>query len=642
MSPYGDRCYNPFNLPVHRKIKDLRKLSQVLAKKWSITNKNLYVCKQCRERLTREVPLIISDNVLLSSQSSQSSVQNSQESQGLYYVPEENTLTKSTQTDDVKSNDNEILLQLKEKFNDPSTSVSMKTMILTLAPKSWSEKKLADEFRTSRRQAKKAKELVEQNGILSSPNPREGRKLTSEVRDLVTTFYLREDNTRILPGKKDFVSVKLHDGNRVHLQKQLIMCNINELYQQFKLEYPATKVGLSKFFSLRPKQCILAGDSGTHVVCVCIYHQNVKLMLSGGNISSLTSESAIPLTSYKDCLQKMMCPDPTPTCHLMTGKSSLNEQCHNCPGLDEIREHLTRIFDENQVTNVQFDTWVGTDSFTITTRVLPSDEYVDSLCSALDILKPHAYIADQQTRYFQLLKESILEGENIIQCDFAENYSFVVQDAAQSFHWNNDQATLLTSVFYYKKDQNLKHGSIVMISDDLKHDTATYYTFQKLLHQHLHEKSISTKKYIYITDGASQHFKNRFNFINLFYFKQDFGTDAEFHFHATSHGKGPCDGLGGNLKRLATRASLQSASNNAITTSERLYEWARKSLPQTHVFYARKEDIQQNRIFLKSRFESAATIPGTKKYHAFIPITEGIMVKHTSNSEAFKIVKICK
>ena len=28
-------------------------------------------------------------------------------------------------------------------------------------------------------------------------------------------------------------------------------------------------------------------------------------------------------------------------------------------------------------------------------------------------------------------------------------------------------------------------------------------------------------------------------------------------FLATSHGKGPCDGIGGTVKRLATKASLQ-------------------------------------------------------------------------------------
>ncbi|KAF2900919.1 hypothetical protein ILUMI_05268 [Ignelater luminosus] len=417
MAPYGDRCFNPFRLPFHKK-QNLKKLSKTLAVKWSFAS-NLYVCKHCRQRLSSELPPEVSQDVI---SSSQSSIESSQQSQGVSFIPEDSKFTNTlTQTDD--TNDNEILLQLKEKFNNPSTSTSLKTMILTLAPKSWSEKRLAGEFHTSRRQAKKAKELVKKNGILSSPNR---RKLSSETENL----------------------------------KQLLMCNIDELYQQFKSKYPDTKVGLTKLFTLRPKQCLFAGDSGAHVVCVCIYHQNVKLMLNGGDIPSLTSESAIPLTSYKDCLKKMMCPNPTPICYLMTQKLPSNERCSNCAGLTEIREHLKTIFDENQIKSVQFSTWIGTDRFTVTTQVLPSDDFVDSLCTLLDILKPHAYIADQQTKYFKSLKDNIVE-------------------------------------------------------------------------------------------------------------------EAEIHFHAISHGKGPCDGLGGNIKRLATRASLQSAPSKAITTPKRLYEWAK-------------------------------------------------------------------
>lgn len=637
MAPYGNCCFNPFKLPFHKKNKTLRKLSEALTVKWSFA-RNLYVCKQCRQRLSNELPPKVNQDDV---QSSQSSSEFSQQSQGVSFIPEDCKFTNAeTQTDDT-SND-EILIQLKEKFNNPSTPTSAKIMILTLAPTSWSENRLAEEFHTSRRQAKKAKELVKQNGILSSPNPRGGRKLSSETENLVAKFYLREDNTRIMPGKKDFVSIKLDNGTRIHLQKQLLMCNINELYQQFKLEYPGIKVGLTKFYTLRPKQCIFAGDSGTHVVCVCIYHQNVKLMLDGGDIPSLTSVTAIPLTTYKDCLKKMMCPNPSPTCHLMTQKSPSNKRCSNCLGLTEFREHLKTVFDENQVTSVQFPTWIGTDRFTITTQVLPPDEFVDNLCTALDILKPHSYIADEQAKYFKSLKENIVEGTVIVQCDFAENYSFLVQDAAQSYHWNNDQATLLTSVYYYRSGGDIKHGSIVIISDDLKHDTATFYAFQKILLQHLQENSIITKKIVFITDGAPQHFKNRFNFINRFYFKHDFGTEAEFHFHATAHGKGPCDGLGGNLKRLASRASLQSPSNKAITNPKRLYEWATASLTLTAIYYLDKDDINKCRIDLKSRFDSAVTIPGTKKFHSFIPTAEGISIKRTSNSVGDKIVKIFK
>ena len=38
---------------------------------------------------------------------------------------------------------------------------------------------------------------------------------------------------------------------------------------------------------------------------------------------------------------------------------------------------------------------------------------------------------------------------------------------------------------------------------------------------------------------------------------EDFGIVAEWHFFATSHGKGPPDGVGGTVEREAATASLQ-------------------------------------------------------------------------------------
>ena len=37
------------------------------------------------------------------------------------------------------------------------------------------------------------------------------------------------------------------------------------------------------------------------------------------------------------------------------------------------------------------------------------------------------------------------------------------------------------------------------------------------------------------------------SFIKLCYHHKDFGVDAEWHFSATSHGKGACDGVGGTV-----------------------------------------------------------------------------------------------
>ena len=64
------------------------------------------------------------------------------------------------------------------------------------------------------------------------------------------------------------------------------------------------------------------------------------------------------------------------------------------------------------------------------------------------------------------------------------------------------------------------------------------------------------------------------NFLNLYHHKAYFRVDAEWNFFTSSHGKGPCDGLGDTVKRLAARASLQQPYEYQIMTPHQLYEWA--------------------------------------------------------------------
>ena len=87
--------------------------------------------------------------------------------------------------------------------------------------------------------------------------------------------------------------------------------------------------------------------------------------------------------------------------------------------------------------------------------------------------------------------------------------------------------------------------SLAMLSDSLTHDTIAVYEFQKIITHYLKE-DFQPRKMIYFTDGAAQHFTNKYNFINLLHHEMDFGIPAEWHFYVTAHGKGRCDGIGGN------------------------------------------------------------------------------------------------
>ena len=179
-----------------------------------------------------------------------------------------------------------MIRQLKEKFHS-TTSRRGRMRVLTVLPQSWSIHKVAKMFGVSRYLVTKAKQLVAEKGILSSPNSKGGMTLPVRTQEEVKNFYLSDDISRMMPGK-DFVSVLGADGKRVHQQKRLLLCNLREAYSEFKVRHDGLKVGFSKFAQLRPKECIIAGGSGTHSVCVCTIHQNIKLMMAGSRLESLT------------------------------------------------------------------------------------------------------------------------------------------------------------------------------------------------------------------------------------------------------------------------------------------------------------------------------------------------------------------
>ena len=155
-------------------------------------------------------------------------------------------------------------------------------------------------------------------------------------------------------------------------------------------------------------------------------------------------------------------------------------------------------------------------------------------------------------------KESSGPNECVIVMDFAESYTFTVQDAVQSFHRNDAHATIHPFVINYKNgDGTLEHQSIACISNELRHDVVSVYAFQsKVLNSFVKQRLSHIEKIYYFSDGCSGHYKNYKNFQNLLYHFEDFGMFPEWHSFATSHGKNACDGIGGTIKRLAACTGL--------------------------------------------------------------------------------------
>lgn len=326
-----------------------------------------------------------------------------------------NTFFQLNKEDDnalqLDNTETEIVHQLKEKFKTASSNE--KLQILTILPKSWSSAMVEREFGVSNYMARKAKRLVEEKGILSSPDPKPGKTLPTETAALVKAFYNNDEVSRQMPGQKDYVSMgKDSEGKPIHLQKRLILGNLREIYKHFKSEFPNLKIGFSKFAELRPKNCIIAGANGTHSVCVCTAHQNTKLMFSGGRINKLTFPgSDSPLLSYKECIAKVMCNPPLQTCFL--------NECDYCPRIEDFKMELTCCFEEEMIENITNKQWVTVDRCNFETFTKTVDDFVQEFCNQLNSLKKHDFVAKQQSMFFSAKKSSLQENEALVTCDFA-------------------------------------------------------------------------------------------------------------------------------------------------------------------------------------------------------------------------------
>lgn len=444
----------------------------------------------------------------------------------------------------------------------------------------------------------------------------------------VIDFYNDDEMSSVMPGKKDFISLRNDDGSKVQVQKRLVLCNLKELHKIFKSRFPQIEIGFSSFASLRPKHCILAGGSGTHTVCVCSIHQNIKLMILGGKLCRLTEGSNLPVGTYNDCLNAIVCEEPTTECYFNT--------CANCPGVKNIKQLLLTEMDNNGIDEVSYKQWVSTPKVTLETTIKNTLDFVNDFCEKLVALLPHNFIAKEQAAYLRALKESITENEFIVIVDFAENYAFVVQDAAPGFHWNNDQATVSTVVIYYKVDNQLTHQSMVIISDCLNHDSIAVHIYSEIIINFIKSLSSTVAKIFFFSDGAPQQYKNYKHFSNLSHYRREFGVIVEWNFFATAHGKGPCDGVGGTIKRKASRASLQLPPDQQILTPKQLFEWASQNLTKMNIRFSTIEVYNSMKDKLEDRFTNAKTIPATQKIHKISPLEDCmVQVKMFSSSEKY-------
>ena len=128
------------------------------------------------------------------------------------------------------------------------------------------------------------------------------------------------------------------------------------------------------------------------------------------------------------------------------------------------------------------------------------------------------------------------------------------------------------------------------------------------------------------------------NFIDLCHHQQDFNMDAEWIFFATSHGKSPCDGVGGFVKRYVAKCSLQKPLHDQILSYQSMLDLCVREIPSITFFGESQEEMVHVCADLEDRFAKSKTMPGTRSGHHFLQISCN-KIAHKLTSEDREILQ---
>ena len=157
--------------------------------------------------------------------------------------------------------------------------------------------------------------------------------------------------------------------------------------------------------------------------------------------------------------------------------------------------------------------------------------------------------------------------------DFAENYACKSIDEIQSAYWNMTSVTLHPIVvYYYGTNGSLEHQSHVIVSNVLSHSTSTVCAFLDEVIPKLKDIDPELQFIHYWTDSPSSQYRNKTMFSTIAWHEALYGVPARWNYFEAGHGKGPGDGLGGTVKRMADEAIKRGAA--VIQDAQEFYDWA--------------------------------------------------------------------
>jgi len=381
---------------------------------------------------------------------------------------------------------------------------------------------------------------------------------------------------------------------------------VSVLHKRFCASHPDVKISQSTFALLKPfwvkKPCIQDRDT-----CLCKLHENTRLLHE-----KLRHIKLIPNCSVADVVRHTVCNRE------LTNRSCMTNSCTHCKNRNlpfstshSLADH-TISWHQWQTVRVDVDDRKQVRKTAKQTVRGSVNSLKASYVSAVSLLKPHMYTISNQYNVITAKRHNLSDKEVMIHIDFSENWTKKAATAVQSAHFGSslEQITLHTGVAYFSHD---RHMSFCSLSDSNDHRPTAIWSHLIPVLISVREKYDDVNILHVVSDGPTTQYRNRYNFYlctvipQLFQFRFTW-----WNFSEAGHGKGPADGVGAAIKRLADRCVL---AGEDIADASSL-KCALERLTDVKLFLVKD-------VVTLSDHMNIPAFPGTMKIHQLLASSTG-------------------
>ncbi|KAH9369128.1 hypothetical protein HPB48_012769 [Haemaphysalis longicornis] len=203
----------------------------------------------------------------------------------------------------------------------------------------------------------------------------------------------------------------------------------------------------------------------------------------------------LPSSLKKNEVQKII---PEASMYLINKSRKLREKhgCDKCPKGESLTLETLNIPEEEDSVVA---TWESGD---LVKKTLDPSAFLRGLRVSLATWIVHNHIRKTQGAAIHNEKKCEQRGSVVFHFDFAENWTVILPDEVQGYHWHKTQVSIFTCVVTTRKNSH----SFVVASDDVCHDSAHACLALEKIRLWVDDNLPLYSKVTYVSDGAASLF----------------------------------------------------------------------------------------------------------------------------------------